>query len=61
LSKLIVRGKVPRSVTELEPSETCQHARINEIGVDFDKDEMLLRLVRCQRCGLLIRQYLSMI
>jgi len=36
----------------------CQHNRVREIGQDFDKDGRLLRLERCQRCGLLMREYL---
>ncbi len=43
---------------ETIPVSTCQHDRLSEIGEDFDKDGRLLRLVRCQRCGLLIREYL---
>jgi hypothetical protein len=38
--------------------ESCQHSRLNEIGQDFDKDGKLLRLVRCEHCGLLMREYL---
>jgi len=37
----------------------CQHNMLREIGQDFDKDGRLLRLVRCKRCGLLMREYLS--
>jgi hypothetical protein len=36
----------------------CRHERSREIGQDFDKDGRLLRLVRCQKCGLLMREYL---
>jgi hypothetical protein len=36
----------------------CQHARIREIGQDYDEDGNALRLIRCQRCGLLMREYL---
>ena len=38
----------------------CQHRRVNEIGQDFDKDGRLLRLLRCQRCGLIMREYLPL-
>ena len=56
MSKLIVRGKgVSR---EFDAAELCQHPEVHEIGCDFDKDGMLLRLIRCQECGLLMRQYL---
>ena len=59
MSKLIVRGKgISR---EFDPAEVCQHAEVHEIGCDFDKDGMLLRLIRCQKCGLLMRQYLPMV
>jgi hypothetical protein len=37
--------------------EDCQHARVHEIGEDFDKDGRLLKLVRCAKCGLLMREY----
>ena len=36
----------------------CQHERTREIGEDFDQEGRLLRLVRCVKCGLLIREYL---
>jgi hypothetical protein len=36
----------------------CLHRQVREIGQDFDEDGRLLRLVRCQRCGLLMREYL---
>jgi hypothetical protein len=39
----------------------CKHARLSEIGEDFDQDCRLIRLVRCQKCGLLIRELLSYI
>jgi hypothetical protein len=39
-------------------TENCQHGRVHEIGEDFDEEGRMLRLVRCQRCGLLIREYL---
>jgi len=57
LSELIVRRR-DVNLVELESAETCQHSVVHEIGQDFDKDGMLLRLVRCQKCGLLMRQYL---
>ena len=60
MSRLMARrGNV--NVAELEAPETCQHSEIHEIGYDFDKDGMLLRLVRCTRCGVLMRQYLPTI
>jgi hypothetical protein len=37
--------------------EDCQHARVHEIGEDFDKEGRLLKLVRCAKCGLLMREY----
>jgi len=43
---------------ELGMPETCLHAKVREIGSDFDRDGMLLRLIRCQKCGLLMREYL---
>ena len=38
--------------------DACQHGRTREIGEDFDEDGRLLRLVRCQKCGLVLREYL---
>ena len=35
----------------------CQHRHVHEIGEDFDEDGRLLRLIRCQGCGLLMREY----
>ena len=58
LSRLIIRRGSANHTAELEALETCQHTKIHEIGQDFDKDGMLLRLIRCQECGLLMRQYL---
>jgi hypothetical protein len=60
MSKLLVdrRRSTP---TALATPETCKHNDVHEIGTDFDKDGMLLRLVRCQKCGLLMRQYLPMV
>ena len=40
-------------------SEFCQHRGIREIGQDFDKDGNAVRLVRCQGCGLLIRENMN--
>ena len=45
-------------VYDKESESTCQHSSLREIGQDFDKDGRLLRLVRCQKCGLLMREYL---
>jgi hypothetical protein len=42
-------------------AEKCQHNQVREIGEDFDKDGRMLRLVRCTRCGLLMRTYLPYI
>jgi len=39
----------------------CRHARQREIGHDFDKDGRLIRLVRCEKCGLLMREYIATI
>ena len=58
MSKLVIGRRGP--VTELVAPEICQHNEVHEIGTDFDKEGMLLRLVRCQKCGLLMRQYLPM-
>ncbi len=41
--------------------DACQHGVVHEIGEDFDKDGRLLRLMRCQRCGLVMREYLPML
>jgi len=59
LSKLIIRKK--NAVSRFGSFEICLHTDVHEIGCDFDKDGMLLRLVRCQGCGLLMRQYLPMV
>jgi len=40
-------------------SDLCQHSGIREIGQDFDKDGNAVRIVRCQGCGLLIRENMS--
>ncbi len=46
-------------ISDGRPSvSACTHERSREIGQDFDKDGRLLRLVRCQKCGLLMREYL---
>jgi len=45
-------------VMEKRTVRDCGHERIREIGQDFDEDGRLLRLVRCQKCGLLMREYL---
>ena len=45
-------------ITERRSVSECKHERNREIGQDFDKDGRLLRLVRCQKCGLLMREYL---
>jgi hypothetical protein len=39
----------------------CQHARVHEILEDFDQDGKMLKLVRCIRCGLLIREHVHTI
>ena len=36
----------------------CRHIGVHEIGQDYDMDGNHVRLVRCQRCGLLMREYL---
>ena len=40
---------------------TCLHKEVHEIGRDYDKDGNSVRLVRCQRCGLLLREYLPIL
>ena len=60
LSKLIVKREPLNSTVQFLAPETCPHETVHEIGTDFDKDGMLLRLIRCQKCGLLMRQYLPM-
>jgi hypothetical protein len=52
MAKSVLDVRNPESVT------ACQHNRVREIGHDFDKDGMFLRLIRCQQCGLLMREYL---
>ncbi|MGP8068347.1 MAG: hypothetical protein ACLP5V_00505 [Candidatus Bathyarchaeia archaeon] len=44
-----------------EAPESCRHREIHQTGYGFDKDGMFSRLVRCKRCGLLMRQYLPMV
>ena len=39
--------------------EECQHSDVREIGEDVDQNGEALRLVRCQHCSLLIREYLA--
>ncbi|MGD0423289.1 MAG: hypothetical protein ABSA92_07505 [Candidatus Bathyarchaeia archaeon] len=36
---------------------TCGHHRQREVGQGFDEDGRLLRLARCQKCGLIMREY----
>ena len=40
--------------------DECAHITLGEIGQDFDKDGRPLRLIRCQECGLLMREYLPL-
>jgi len=42
----------------LKTRNQCRHNRVREIGQDYDRDENPVRLVRCQRCGLLMRETL---
>jgi len=37
---------------------TCGHDRRLEVGHHFDEDGRFLKLLRCQRCGLIMREYL---
>ena len=37
----------------------CRHIQVHKIGEDLDMDGKLLKLVRCARCGLLMRTYLA--
>ncbi|HUK27443.1 MAG TPA: hypothetical protein VLV31_03385 [Candidatus Acidoferrales bacterium] len=37
----------------------CEHIQVHEIAEDFDKDGKPLRLIRCQDCGLLMREYID--
>ena len=43
----------------MESVIVCEHGEVHEVGQDFDTDGRLLRLIRCQRCGLLMREYLQ--
>jgi len=49
--------------TQLPPLilQSCQHERVQEILEDFDENGKMLMLVRCIRCGLLIREYVHAI
>ena len=38
-----------------EEGGSCRHTGIREIWQDYDKNGRPVRLVRCQRCGLLMR------
>lgn len=59
----LIRKALATVVTDFVTAEVnlCQHTEVHEIGQDFDKDGRLLRLNRCQHCGLLMREYLPMI
>jgi hypothetical protein len=50
------------SENDLDPvtlgADKCRHKQVHVIGEDFDKHGRLLKLVRCTRCGLLMRTYL---
>jgi hypothetical protein len=41
----------------LKKRSPCQHDEVHEIGQDHDKDGNPMRLIRCQSCGLLMREY----
>lgn len=41
--------------------EECTHNEISEISTDFNNEGEFLRLVRCEKCGLLIRQSLPIV
>ena len=60
MSRVIVGRRASNAPADLSAAETCAHNNVHEIGTDFDKEGMLLRLVRCQKCGLVMRQYLPM-
>ncbi len=53
----VVLSKQPHRL-ESVTMDPCRHIQVREIGEDFDKDGRLLRLIRCERCGLLMREYL---
>ena len=40
-------------------ADMCRHIQVHKIGEDLDMDGKLLKLVRCARCGLLMRTYLA--
>ena len=40
-------------------ADMCRHMQVHKIGEDLDMDGKLLKLVRCARCGLLMRTYLA--
>ena len=56
--KLQLTKSLAKMKKNLGAIRTCQHYRVREIGRDFDKDGKFLRLERCERCGLLMREYL---
>jgi len=45
----------------LKKPSSCHHDQVHEIGLDYDMDGNAVRLVRCQSCGLLMREQLQMI
>jgi len=51
-------GNFRRVNLETLAEPVCEHLRTHEVGGDFDEDGRMLRLVRCLKCGLLIREYL---
>jgi len=58
---IAVLGLIEMQSMVLKKRRLCQHEEVHEIGQDYDKDGSAVRLVRCQSCGLLMREYLPMI
>ena len=45
----------------LKKRSPCHHGEVHEIGLDYDMDGNAVRLVRCQSCGLLMREQLPIL
>jgi hypothetical protein len=58
---IAVPGLIDMQSVVLKRRGLCQHEEVHEIGLDYDKDGNAVRLVRCQSCGLLMRECLPMV
>jgi hypothetical protein len=55
---MVVAGQKDMQSLVLKKHNVCQHDDVHEIGQDYDKHDNPVILLRCQRCGLLMRETL---